>query len=238
MPSRGIVTSTSRRLCSRAWCTTIASRARSAIGGGAATGSRHGSSRTPGREHALPVRVVIDAARGPCATPRTPSPRAGVPATSSRPPASPPSGPRSRIQSAARMTSRLCSMTTQRMTGVEQPLERAEQLGDVVEVQARGRLVEQEQRWPACALALAPTSARCPASFSRCASPPDSVGTGWPEPQVVETDGDERFQARRARRGRRAKNTAAADTVMSSTSAMLRAGPSPRCIFTSRISGR
>ena len=23
-------------------------------------------------------------------------------------------------------------------------------------------------------------SARCPASFSRCASPPDSVGTGWP----------------------------------------------------------
>ena len=25
-----------------------------------------------------------------------------------------------------------------------------------------------------------PTSTRCPASFRRCASPPESVGTGWP----------------------------------------------------------
>ena len=71
----------------------------------------------------------------------------------------------------------------QRMAGVEQLAQRAHQLGDVVEVQAGGRLVEQEQRALArCrpARAVRGRAARKPASFRRCASPPDSVGTGWP----------------------------------------------------------
>ena len=53
-------------------------------------------------------------------------------------------------------------------------------LRDVVEVQARGRLVEQEQLARRVAAAQLGCSARWPASLSRCASPPDSVGTGWP----------------------------------------------------------
>ena len=57
----------------------------------------------------------------------------------------------------------------------DQPLEGVEQLGDVVEVQPGGRFVEDEQRafarWPAT---------RCAASFTRCASPPESVVADWP----------------------------------------------------------
>ena len=79
---------------------------------------------------------------------------------------------------------------------VEQLVERSEQLGDVVKVQTGGRLVEHEQlaarfgrvfrldaagsiaiRRPPSGPAL---SARCPASLRRCASPPESVGTGCP----------------------------------------------------------
>ena len=65
-------------------------------------------------------------------------------------PASPPSGPRSMSQSLARITSRLCSMTTMRVPGVQQFVEGAHQLGDVVEVQAGGGLVEQNSV-PVCA---------------------------------------------------------------------------------------
>jgi hypothetical protein len=44
--------------------------------------------------------------------PATPATCSGVPWATSRPPASPPSGPRSTTQSAALITSRLCSITT------------------------------------------------------------------------------------------------------------------------------
>ena len=70
-----------------------------------------------------------------------------------RPPRAPPSGPRSITQSAHLMTSRLCSMTTHGVAGVDEPREHAEQLLDVVEVQARGRLVEDVERAPRLHLA-------------------------------------------------------------------------------------
>ncbi len=68
----------------------------------------------------------------------------------------------------------------QRVPGGDQLAERAQQLGDVVEVQSGRRLVEQKQRAAACGGLRAAASARNPASFRRCASPPESVGTGCP----------------------------------------------------------
>ena len=94
----------------------------------------------------------------------------------------------------------------QRMAGVDQPPEGAQQLGDIVEMQAGGRFVEQEQR-AACAapsprrarllgrLRRTAFSARCPASLRRCASPPDSVGHRLAQAQIVESDIGERRQA-------------------------------------------
>ena len=105
----------------------------------------------------------------------------------------------------------------QRMPGLQQLVEGAEQLGDVLEVQAGGGLSNRKSRpgsarsarrpRPGCSASPArqvrspcpqlysqtypqhrlcvqvffcAASARWPASFRRCASPPDSVGTGWP----------------------------------------------------------
>ena len=70
----------------------------------------------------------------------------GVPVAMISPPASPPSGPRSTIQSACLITSRLCSITSTVLPRVDQPLEHLEQLLDVLEVQARRRLVEDVER--------------------------------------------------------------------------------------------
>ena len=39
--------------------------------------------------------------------------------------------------------------------------------------------------------------------MTRCASPPDSVGAGWPEPDVAEADVDQRLQVPGDRRDRR-----------------------------------
>ena len=79
----------------------------------------------------------------------------------------------------------------QRVPGIDEPSKRAQQFRDIVEMQAGRRLIEQEQgaaagavvaggartfAWPAASGAA--LSAKCPASFRRCASPPDSVGTG------------------------------------------------------------
>ena len=114
-----------------------------------------------------------------------PSPRRACRSATTSPPPSPPSGPRS-IDPVGRANHvQVVLDDDQRVAGIEQLAQRAHQLGDVVEVQAGGRLVEQEQRAAratGCRLALAScaASARKPASFSRCASPPDSVGTGWP----------------------------------------------------------
>ena len=71
-----------------------------------------------------------------------------------------------------------------RLAGVHEPVEQAEQLLDVGEVQAGGRLVEDDDRIRAHPIGRAhpagPFSARCVASLSRWRSPPDSVGSGWP----------------------------------------------------------
>ena len=83
---------------------------------------------------------------GRCGCSSTVATCSGVPSATTVPPPLPPSGPRSMIQSAVLMTSRLCSMTstvlpwsTSRDSTVEQP-------ADVLEVQAGGGLVEEVDR--------------------------------------------------------------------------------------------
>ena len=70
----------------------------------------------------------------------------GVPAPTMLPPASPPSGPRSMIQSAARDHIQIVLDDQQRMAGLDQAPEGAQQLRDIVEMQSGGRFIEQEQR--------------------------------------------------------------------------------------------
>ena len=62
-----------------------------------------------------------------------------------------------------------------RVARVHQALQHLDELADVVDVQAGGRLV-QDVEGLARLLALAARSA----SFTRCASPPESVVAGWP----------------------------------------------------------
>ncbi len=61
-----------------------------------------------------------------------------------------------------------------RVAGVDEVVQHLEQQLDVGEVQPGRRLVEQIERRPV----LFFTSSR--ASLMRCASPPESVGDGWP----------------------------------------------------------
>ena len=77
----------------------------------------------------------------------------GEPCATIRPPPSPPSGPRSMIQSASAMTSRLCSMTTTRVAGVDQTVQHVDQLLDVGHVQTDRGLVEHVERVLHCACA-------------------------------------------------------------------------------------
>ena len=67
---------------------------------------------------------------------------AGVPSKTTRPPSWPAPGPRSMIQSACAMTAWWCAMTMTDLAGVDEPVEQAEQLLDVGQVEAGGRLVE------------------------------------------------------------------------------------------------
>ena len=99
----------------------------------------------------------------------------GVPAATIRPPRSPPSGAQVDDPVGGPDHFQVVLDDQDAAAVVDQPLEGVEQLGDVVEVQAGGGLVEDEQR--ALAGRLAPGA---PASFTRCASPPDSVVADWP----------------------------------------------------------
>ena len=111
----------------------------------------------------------------------------------------------------------------QRMAGVEQLAQRAHQLGDVVEVQAGGRLVEQEQR------ALLGHALRRAAAPPRPGSRPASGAaprrpTAWaPAGPGARSRGRRRRSAAAARspRGRRRTARTASLTVRSSTSATL-----------------
>ena len=70
----------------------------------------------------------------------------GVPQAVIRPPASPPSGPRSMIQSADFDHVEIVLDHQHRVAPIDQPVEHGQQLPDVVEVQAGGRLVEDVER--------------------------------------------------------------------------------------------
>ena len=185
--SRGMSTSMPRRLCSRALRTEIMPRAGADADADAGEGSataRTASAVTPSiaARYAASARPVCEVGcRSNCS---------GVPQATTLPPASPPSGPRSTIHSAARMTSRLCSITTNECPASSSrrnaPSNRAmsSKCSPVVGSSNRNSLP-----WAACPGASADPlvrarvpgcadSARCPASLRRCASPPDSVGTG------------------------------------------------------------
>jgi hypothetical protein len=62
---------------------------------------------------------------------------------------------------------------------VDEALQQFHQQRDVIEVQAGGRFVEQEQAAGALlCFGIRGFSMRCPMSFKRCASPPESVLSG------------------------------------------------------------
>ena len=66
----------------------------------------------------------------------------GGPSKITRPPSWPAPGPRSMTQSERATTSRLCSITTTVLPGIDQPVQQADEVVDVVHVQPGGRLVE------------------------------------------------------------------------------------------------
>jgi len=72
----------------------------------------------------------------------------GVPSATTRPPPSPPSGPRSMTQSAVFTTSRLCSIHDDRIAAVGQSLEHLEQARDIGKMEAGSRLVKDVERAP------------------------------------------------------------------------------------------
>ena len=91
------------------------------------------------------------------------------------------------------------------------------------------------------ALALCAASARKPASFRRCASPPDSVGTGWPSftySRPTSTIGcSTRITSRSSRNSCTASLTVRSSTSATESSRITSPGRR-RSIFTSRISAR
>ena len=142
---RGIETSIDFRLCSRrvddadvlVLGAALAHRLEQVAAAAALPRPRGPRSRGRRRSRAAPWRCAT------CAWRFTSS---GVPQATSSPPASPPSGPRSISQSEARMTSRLCSMTT-----IEWPASRSfrnERISLAMSSKCRpgGRLVEHEER--------------------------------------------------------------------------------------------
>ena len=129
----------------------------------------------------------------------------------------------------------------QRMPGVEQLAQRAHQLGDVVEVQAGGRLVEQEQRAPSSPAGWRGAAGRLGQEAGQLQ--PLRLAARQrrhrlAQAHVVEADIDDRLQHARPPRGRRRNSCTASLTVSSSTSATLTAGAAPRMIFTSSSSAR
>jgi serine/threonine protein kinase len=98
----------------------------------------------------------------------------GVPVAITSPPAEPPSGPRSMIQSAVLMTSRLCSMTS---TVLPPSTRRCRTSSSFLTSPKCRPVVGSSSRY-----SVRPvwTRASSRASLTRWASPPDSVVAGWP----------------------------------------------------------
>ncbi|MDT4840474.1 hypothetical protein FQZ97_742990 [compost metagenome] len=88
-------------------------------------------------------------------------------------------------QSLARITSRLCSMTmsewpaSSSLRSARMSRAMSSKCRPVVGSSNRNSVPLRATIWR-LAVALLAASARKPASFRRCASPPESVGTGWP----------------------------------------------------------
>ena len=81
----------------------------------------------------------------------------------------------SMIQSAVLMTSRLCSITTTVVALLDQFVQHFQKLPHILEVQAGGRFVEDVERAAGGAAWQSSFD-----SFTRCASPPESVVACWP----------------------------------------------------------
>ena len=163
----------------------------------------------------------------------------GLPETINSPPASPPSGPKSMTQSAARITSRLCSMISSVCPApsnfLKARIKRAtsSKCRPVVGSSNKNKLPFLASL--AVEIPLRAASAKWPASFKRCASPPDSVGTGWPS--LTYSSPTSSSGARPSCTSRNPlKNSSASETVISSTASI--DARRPRCsISTSRTSG-
>ena len=112
----------------------------------------------------------------------------GVPCATMRPPASPPSGPRSMIQSACLMTSILCSMISTVLPRRDEAVEHVEEFFYVVEVQAGGGLVQDVER----AAGLA--ARKFAREFRALGFAAGKRGGGLAELDVAEADVHERFQ--------------------------------------------
>ena len=95
--------------------------------------------------------------------------------TTISPPPLPPSGPRSISQSAVLMTSRLCSMTTTVLPASTKPCSTCKQLAGC---RRSAGPSSAHRECTACVPVARRHSSR--ASLMRCASPPESVGDGWP----------------------------------------------------------
>ena len=164
----------------------------------------------------------------------------GVPLATRAPPASPPSGPRSMIQSDARMTSRLCSMINKvcpaprSLRKARISLATSSKCSPVVGSSNRKRLPFLAR--PEVEMPLRAASAKWPASFRRCASPPERVGTGCPS--LTYSKPTSASGARPSCTSRKPlKKSKASETVMSSTSSI--DAVRPRCsTLTSLTSGR
>ncbi len=85
-------------------------------------------------------------------------------------------------RSAALMTSRLCSITRTGVAGIHQALEHVEQLANILKVEAGCGLVQNVERLTGL------TAMSSLASFTRCASPPESVVAGWPKRHIAQAD--------------------------------------------------
>ena len=170
--SRGIFADTSFRLCWRAPWTVmcLASVAALSCGrvlavaiglpsvGGCAAWSWQHRTQAPGR----------------CAIAGMLATSSGVPATTISPPPAPPSGPRSMIQSAVLITSRLCSTTSTVLPASTKSCSTFSSSSMSAKCKP---VVGSSSRYSVLPV-LFLTSSR--ASLMRCASPPESVGDGWP----------------------------------------------------------
>ena len=115
---------------------------------------------------------------GRCTTRPPRATSSGVPVATARPPASPPSGPRSMTWSAVLMTSRLCSMTTT-VLPAPPPAGRARAAACGCPRSAGPWWARPGCR--ACGPSRACASSR--ESLTRCASPPERVGERLAEPR-------------------------------------------------------